>query len=233
MRKIEKTIYNFNELNEDIKEELIKKEKEHCFNDYIKCCFQDDMEHKAQELLDDYFGSNTDFIQTYYSLSYCQGDGAMIEFDIDIKDLNNKYKVFTDDEIEFLKQKDVINTIRVRHNDNFYYHEYTFSIDHDYYNDWDFEDIKDDFNITEDGFNTLWDRFEKLTDDSNKHYTESEFIKDIVSINKELAKYGYDTIENYEEDTNFVIEQLSENEYYENGDIYYETTEDYDNNLRG
>ena len=145
----------------------------------------------------------------------------MIEFDIDIKDLNNKYKVFTDDEIEFLKQKDVINTIRVRHYDNFYYHEYTFSIEHNYYNDWEFEDIKDDFNITENEFNTLWNRFEKLVDYSNKHYTDSEFIKDIIEMNRDLVKFGYDIIENYEEDTDFVIENLSEKEYYENGDVYY------------
>lgn len=220
MRKIEKTIYNFDELDKEIQEKLIKEEKEYCFNAYMEDFFQDDMEHKAEELVDDYFGSDTDFIQTYYSLSYCQGDGAMIEFDIDIKDLNNKYKVFTDDEIEFLKQKDVVNTIRIRHCGNMYYHEYTFGIDHDYYNDWEFEDIKNDFNITEDGFNTLWDRFDKLTDDSNKHYTESEFIKDIIDMNKELVRFGYDTIENYEEDTDFVIENLSEKEYYENGDVY-------------
>lgn len=220
MRKIEKTIYTFNELDKEIQEELIKNEKESCFNDYMEFLFQDDMEHKAEELVDDYFGIDADFIQTYYSLSYCQGDGAMIGFDIDIKDLNNKYKVFTDDEIEFLKQKDVINTIRVRHNDNFYYHEYTFSIEHNYYNDWEFEDIKDDFNITENEFNTLWNRFEKLVDYSNKHYTDSEFVKDIISMNKELSNYGYDTIENYEEDTDVIIEQLSKNEYYENGDVY-------------
>ena len=222
MRKIEKTIYKFDELEKDIQEKLIEKEKEYCFNAYMEDFFQDDMEHKAQELVDDYFGSDTDFIQTYYSLSYCQGDGAMIEFDIDIKDLNNKYKVFTDDEIEFLKQKDVINTIRVRHFGNMYYHEYTFGIDHDYYNEWEFEDIKEDYNITENGFNTLWDRFDKLTDDSNKHYTDSEFIKDIIKMNKELVRFGYDTIENYEEDTDFVIEKLSENEYYKNGEVYYE-----------
>lgn len=221
MRKIEKTIYNFDELNESVKEELIEDRKKSDYDFYIEYLFQDDMGSIASDLINDYFGSDTDFIQTYYSLSYCQGDGAMIEFDIDIKDLNNKYKVFTDDEIEFLKQKDVINTIRVRHDNNFYYHEYTFGIDHDYYNDWEFEDIKDDFNITEDGFNTLWDRFDKLTDDSNKHYTDSEFIKDIISMNKELVKRGYSIIENYDFDTTYIVEQLSENEYYENGDVYY------------
>ena len=220
MRIIEKTIYNFDELSDDVKEELIKKEKESCFNSYMECCFQEDMEHKAKELVDDYFDSGANFIQTYYSLSYSQGDGAMIEFDIDIKDLNNKYKVFSDEEIKFLKQKDVINTIRIRHNSNHYYHEYTFGIDHDYYNDWEFVDIKDDFKITENEFNTLWDRFEKLVDCSNKHYTTSPFITDIINMNKALVKYGYNTIESYDEDTDFLIEKLSKHEYYENGDVY-------------
>ena len=39
-------------------------------------------------------------------------------------------------------------------------------------------------------------------------------------MNKELVKYGYNTVENYEEDTDFLIEKLSENEYYENGDVH-------------
>lgn len=224
MRKIEKTIYNFDELEKDIQEKLIEERKEREYQSYIDFDFRYDMKAKAQELVDDYFGSGADFIQTYYSLSYSQGDGAMIEFDIDIKDLNNKYKVFTDDEIEFLKQKDIINTIRVRHYGNMYYHEYTFGIDHNYYNDWEFEDIKEDFNITESGFNTLWDRFDKLTDDSNKHYTDSEFIKDIINMNKELTKYGYDLVDSdkYYYDMSCILETLRENEYYKDGEVYYE-----------
>ena len=220
MRKIEKTIYNFDELDKDIQEELIEDRRKSDYDFYMENFFHDDMVSIASDLINDYFGITSDYLYTYYSLSYCQGDGAMIEFDIDIKDLNNKYKVFTDDEVEFLKQKDVINTIRVRHYGNMYYHEYTFGIDHDYYNDWEFEDIKDDFNITEDGFNTLWDRFDKLTNDSDKHYTDSEFIKDIISMNKELVNRGYSIIENYDFDTTYIVEQLSENEYYENGDVY-------------
>ena len=222
MRIIEKTIYNFNELNKDIQEKLIEKQKEYQYQDYINYYLHDDMGSKASDLINDCFGITSDYLHTYYDLSYCQGSGAMIEFDIDIKDLNNKYKVFTDDEIEFLKQKDVINTLRVRHNNNFYYHEYTFGIDHDYYNFWCFEDIKNDFNITEDGFNTLWDRFEKLVDYSNKHYTTSPFITDVININKDLTRYGYDVIENYDADVECIVEKLSENEYYKDGGVYYE-----------
>ena len=58
-----------------------------------------------------------------------------------------------------------------------------------------------------------------LVDDYNKHYTDSKFIKDIIDMNKELSNYGYDMIENYEEDTDFIIEKLSENEYYKNGEV--------------
>ena len=223
MRKIEKTIYNFDELNEDIKEELIKKEKKYCFNAYMEDFFQDDMEDKAEKLVDDYFGSDTDFIQTYYSLSYCQGDGAMIEFDINIKDLNKKYKIFSDEEIRFLTDKGIVNNIEVRHNSNHYYHEYTFGINFNYYDmGYTSDDVIDEgYQITADEFNTIEDRLYKLLDDSNKHYTDSEFIKDIIKMNRELVKFGYNTIENYEEDTDFIIEQLSANEYYEDGGVYY------------
>jgi hypothetical protein len=220
MRIIEKTIYNFNELGKEIQEKLIEKQKEYQYEDYINYYLHDDMGSKASDLINDCFGITSDYLYTYYDLSYCQGSGAMIEFDIDIKDLNNKYKVFTDDEIEFLKQKDVINTLKIRHNNNFYYHEYTFSIDYDYYNDWEFEDIKNDFNITEDGFNTLWNRFEKLVDYSNRHYATSQFITDIINMNKELTRYGYNIIENYDYDMGFIMDRLNENEYYENGEVY-------------
>lgn len=221
MRTIEKTIYKFDELDKDIQEKLIKEEKEYCFNSYMENFFQDDMEHKAQELVDDYFGGDADFIQTYYSLSYSQGDGAMIEFDINIEDLNNKYNLFSVEEMRFIMDKGIINYISVRHNDNHYYHEYTFNVDYEYYNDWSYDDIKDDYKITEFNFNSIEDRMYELLDSSNKHYTESMFIKDIINMNRELVKFGYNTIENYEEDIDFVIENFSENEYYENGDVYY------------
>ena len=105
MRTIEKKIYNFDELNESIKEELIEDRKKSDYDFYMENIFHDDMGSIASDLINDYFGITSDYLYTYYSLSYSQGDGAMVEFDIDIKDLNNKYKVFTDEEIRFLKQK--------------------------------------------------------------------------------------------------------------------------------
>ena len=221
MRIIEEKIYKFDELSKEVQEKLIEKEQENVRNDYAEFCLYDDMVEESKELLKKYFGSGAELTRVLYDLSYCQGSGAMIEFDINIVDLNKKYKVFNDEEIRFLTDKVIVNDIKVRHNNSRYCHEYSFGIDYGYYNCWNFEDIKDDYKITEDGFNTLWDRFDKLTDDSNKHYTDSEFIKDIIKMNEELARFGYNTIEDYEEDTDFVIENLSENEYYEDGSVYY------------
>lgn len=223
MRKIEKTIYDFDELNESVKEELIEDKKKSDYDFYMEYLFHDDIGSIASDLINDYFGITSNYLKTYYSLSYCQGDGAMIEFDINIKDLNNKYKIFSDEEIRFLTDKGIVNNIEVRHNSNHYYHEYTFGINFNYYDmGYTSSDVIDEgYQITDDEFNTLEDRLYKLLDDSNKHYTDSEFIKDIIKMNRELVKFGYNTIENYEEDTDFIIENLSANEYYEDGGVYY------------
>ena len=223
MRIIEKKIYNFDELNESVKEELIEDRKKSDYDCYMENFFQDDMEHNAEELVDDYFGSDADFIQTYYSLSYCQGDGAMIEFDVNIVDLNNKYKIFSDEEIGFLTDKGIINNIEVRHNNNHYYHEYKFGINFNYYDmGYTSDDVIDEgYKITNNEFNTLEDRLYKLLDDSNKHYTTSPFITDVINMNKELVKRGYSIVENYDFDTTYIVEELRNNEYYEDGGVYY------------
>jgi hypothetical protein len=79
--------------------------------------------------------------------------------------------------------------------------------------------LKDEYNITEEDFNTIEDRIIKLLDSFGKHNTESAFVEDIISMNKELTKYGYDVIE-HPIDDEIALESLRENEYYENGDIY-------------
>ena len=85
MRTETKTIkiYNFNELSEDVKRKLIEKEIEYQHETYCENWLLDDMEDKAEELLEKYFkNNNTTLKQVYYELSYCQGDGAMFEFDL-------------------------------------------------------------------------------------------------------------------------------------------------------
>lgn len=218
MRKIERKIYKFEELDKDIQEKLIEEERESQQEVYCDCYLYDDMEEKASDLINDYFGITSDYLKVYYDLSYSQGSGAMVEFDINIEDLNNKYKIFSDEEIKFLIQKDVIDYIKIRQN-GYYYHEYSFKIDCFYYNDWEFDDIKEDYNITEKEFNTIEDRFYELIDMCNKN--GSEFIKDIISMNKELGKYGYGCLEYYWNcDDSEIIQFLNENEYYKNGSVY-------------
>jgi hypothetical protein len=84
METITKTfnIYNFDELSEDTKEHLIKKECEILTEEYCDYYLKEDMEEEAKELIKKTFGEKAVFQGIYYSLSYCQGDGAMVEFDL-------------------------------------------------------------------------------------------------------------------------------------------------------
>ena len=76
-------IYNFDELSEDVKRELIEKEIEEQHETYCEDFLEDDMKYYAKELLKKYFKNNNATLkQVYYDLSYCQGDGAMFEFDL-------------------------------------------------------------------------------------------------------------------------------------------------------
>ena len=226
MRKIVKefNVYNFNELKEDVKKQVIERERDSQREMYCDTCLYDDMGSKASDLINDYFGITSDYLKVNYDLSYSQGSGAMVEFDINIVDLNNKYNIFSKEEIRFITDKGIVDNIRIRHHDNFYCHEYTFIIDYDFYNDWEFDDIKDSYGITEHEFNTLEDRFYKLVDNCNKHNTDSQLVKDIIDMNKKLTKYGYNCIEyfwNCSDDE--IIGYIEDNEYefLENGDIYY------------
>lgn len=213
-------IYNFDELKEDIQKEVIEKEKEIQQEDYCNVQLNDDMNFKAEELLKEYFNIENAIDYVYYDLSYSQGSGSIIEFTINIEDLNNKYHIYSDEELRLIKDKGIVNDIKIYHNDNIYYHEYTFGIKYDddfgYY---DFEDIMDDYNINEEDFNKMQDKLINLLDTYNKHYTKSKFIEDIISMNKELTKYGYSCIEYWWNKEN-VIDYCKEHTYYENGDIY-------------
>ena len=108
MKTITKTfdIYEFDELPQDIKEQLIKKECEFLTESYCDYYLKEDMEEEAKELIKKAFGNKAVFQGVYYSLSYCQGDGAMIE--IDLKYCNKN--------------------VEIRHNKGHYYHENSFVI---------------------------------------------------------------------------------------------------------
>lgn len=226
--KKEYKVFNFNELSEDVQEKLIEKEEQAEKDFYCETCLYEDMKEEASRLLEEFFGK-VKIDEIYYSLGYCQGDGAMIEFTINIEDLNKKYKFLNEEELKLIKDYEIINEIQIYHNDNFYYHEYTFSIKYDGaigYNCIDYEDIKDEYNISEEDFNKLEDKIINLLDTYNKaNKPASQFIEDIISMNKEFTKIGYDLAYYESKDRQdalreWVLETLNENKYLENGEIF-------------
>ena len=84
MQTITKTfnIYEFDELAEDIKQKVIEREAEGIRQIEIEDFLREEMEFYAEQLLEEYFEDKAIFKNVFYSLSYCQGDGAMIEFDL-------------------------------------------------------------------------------------------------------------------------------------------------------
>lgn len=213
-------VYKFDELSEQAKEQAIEKEKQAQEELYCDTCLLDDMNYEASELLKEYFNIEDAKDNIYYDLSYSQGSGAMVEFTINIEDLNNKYHIYNDEEIRLIKDKSIVNDIKIYHNDNYYYHEYTFDINYDddfgYY---DYEDIKDDYNISEEDFNKMQDKLIDLLDTYNKHNTNSQFVKDIINMNCELKNYGEKQIEYWWKNES-VLDYCKEHTYCENGDIY-------------
>lgn len=224
MRTIERKIYNFNELNEDVQQMLIEKEREYQHNAYLESYLQDDMNYKAKELLNKYFKGAT-IKNVYYDLSYSQGCGAMIEFTINFEDINKTYNIVSDEELRFITDKGIVNNIEVNHNGSMYYHENSFEINYD--NDmscYTYDDVKEEYNIKEENFYTLSCRIDDLIYGNGSNVNDvCKFRKDIINMNKELTKNGYDMIENSRYiDIGFIKEFLNDYEYYENGDVYYE-----------
>ena len=229
MRKVEVNVYKYEDLDKEIQEKLLDKEIEEQLECYCEDCLHDDMLEQGERSLQDTFNVDYDkaydmIKETYYDLSYSQGSGAMIEFNIDIDTFNKKYNIYNEEEMRLIEDKGLLSNIRVFHHDNLYYHEYTFSIDYnDNFGYWDYEDIKEDYNISEDAFNSLHDRLIKLCDTYNKHNTDSQFIKDIVNMKRELKETGYRLIEDKESFKEIALEYLNEREYTKTGEVYYES----------
>lgn len=219
MRIIEQKIYKYNELNADVKKKLLEEQREAEYDWFLDFGLLDCMENEAEELVKEYFGENAKFIKTNYDLSYSQGSGAMIWFNVDFEDLNNKYHILNDEEMRFVKDKGCISEIEVHHDYSHYDHEYCFDVLWDYDYSWNYEDIKGIYKISEDDFNKIEDKIINLLVSNNKHQTESEFIKDIIKMNKDLKDRGYEIIEAPVDD-DVCIEQLEEHEYYEDGRMF-------------
>ena len=185
-------------------------------NIYCDCCLKSDMEEKAKELLDKYF-KGAIFNNVYYSLGYCQGDGAMIEFSIEIEDFNKYYHVFNNEEMKFLLDYDIIEKIEVIQSGR-YYHKYAFDINICYNNaywEYGYDDIKDDYNISKNDFDNMDEKLCKATE------SDSAFYNDIVAMNSELEDFGYSCIDYYNTEDN-VLPLVKEDEFLEDGSVYYE-----------
>ena len=176
MRKVTKEyeVYKFNELEKDVQEKVLKRYKESEYDFYIDNELYDDMVNLAQNTLENYF-KGAKYNNIYYDLSYSQGSGAMVEFNIDLKDLNNKYKMLTDEEVK--KCSDIGYTnIKVYHNNSHYYHERTFDIDWDDYTMYSY--------ISE-----YCENIEKVQ--KNIDAMIELFREDIVLMNEKIARDGY------------------------------------------
>lgn len=85
-------LYNFNELDEEIQKKLIEKEAENMLTEYCELWLTSDIESLAKEMLQEAFGNSATLIDVLYSLNYCQGDGAMMEFDLKYNDKDLEIK---------------------------------------------------------------------------------------------------------------------------------------------
>lgn len=198
MRKIERTIYKFEELDKKTQDRLIEEEKE-CEKDfYYESLLYADVECEVQEILKEKTDDKGLYCNTYYDLSCSQGSGLIVEFDMYITDINNiLHGDLTNEEIK--KIEDIGYTkIKVRHIGH-YYHERSFD-----YGYQDYTYYCDDFEETQRKLDKLMDNF-------------NEFV---VTINKECYKKAYNLYYDFEPDRQWILERLSENEYYCNGEIY-------------
>lgn len=195
MEKIVKefNIYEFDELNNDIKEKVIENIREDEIDLYCEVCLYDDMFEKCQDLVFEKFGIKNADLKLYYDLSYSQGAGAMFEMSLYIEDINKKYNFLTDEELKFVK--DYTDTkIKIRHDNGHYYHKYSFLIDYNFYNYYDYDEIKEEYNLTEEEFNNLEEKIDTFLN------RENTFYNDIVAINNELTEFGYNSIEYFYSD---------------------------------
>lgn len=125
MKKVEIEIYNYDELDEKVKEKLLEDEMKAQHEFYIETYLYDDLKEKALSLIeeeykDSIFKLRDKDIKLWYDLSYSQGSGAMIEYDL----IDNHY-----------------NTIKIRHDNGMYYHQYSFKLD--YYDEIDEEALRE------------------------------------------------------------------------------------------
>ena len=204
MKKITKVfeVYNFGELDKEIQKKILEEAMENEKNFYCDWFLYDAMVEEAKNLLKKCFSSSS-FKNVYYSLSYLQGDGAMIEFKTNLETLNNKYKLLSDEELKGLANLGTTNVV-VYHQGN-YCHEYCFNVEYEDY--------------------TMYNYMEEWAKDIEKIQNKIDemienFKKDVVNINKDLAKYGYNLLEDEDYFKKSALQNLEDLEFLKNGEVF-------------
>ena len=205
MRKVTKeyNVYKFNELEKDVQEKVLERYTESEYEFYIDNELYDDMVDLAQNTLENYF-KGAKYQEIYYDLSYSQGSGAMVEFNIDLKDLNNKYKMLSQEEINDLENFGGTN-VKVYHNDSHYYHERTFDID---WNDF----------IMYSYVSEYCENIEKVQ--KNIDAMIELFREDIVLMNEEIARGGYNILEDKTHFEEMVMDNINDLEFLSDGSVF-------------
>jgi hypothetical protein len=86
----EHTVYSFDELSAEVQSKVIEEFQQSEFVNGFEW-LADEMQYKLEELLNQNKLKNAD-VNVYYSLSYCQGDGAMFEGTLQYKGWNVSIK---------------------------------------------------------------------------------------------------------------------------------------------
>lgn len=197
-------VFTFDELDEEIKEKLIKEQAQKELESYCEFCLFDDMENTAKELLQKYF-KGAIFTKTHYDLGYSQGAGAQINFDINILDLNKKYNFLSKKAIKFIDETGFCN-YKIKQS-GFYYHERAFTI---IWYDLDDFSYYDDF-LTDEEMKKENEKLEKIME---------QFEKDIIKMNQELTSQGYNIIEDDATFSKIAIDYLNEERFLKDGTIF-------------
>ena len=127
--------------------------------------------------------------------------------------------------MRFILEKDIIKNIEVKHVGR-YYHKYAFDVNivyNDSYWQYDYEDIKDEYNISEKDFDSIDEKIDDVISRKNNvgAYAPDTFYYDITTMNGELEDFGYSCI-NYYDYKESVSDLMGDYEYLEDGSVYYE-----------
>lgn len=205
MRKVTKEykVYKFKELEKEVQEKVLERYKQDEYEFYIDNILYDDMIDLAQYTLENYF-KGAKYNRIYYDLSYCQGSGAMVEFNIDLKYLNNKYKMLTQEEIDDLENFGGTD-VEIRHNNSRYYHERTFNIE---WNDFTMYTYMDEY----------CENIEKVQ--KNIDTMIELFREDIVLMNEQITRDGYNMLENEAMFEEMAMDHINDLEFLSDGSVF-------------